>query len=68
MNGGVGNTHINKVLTAMDIPQVNWKNFKTHENEVIQGVECMAQESCLAAAQEERRLTIENFEKLKTIL
>ncbi|CAD6219693.1 GSCOCG00012935001-RA-CDS, partial [Cotesia congregata] len=65
MNSGVGNTHINKVLTAMDIPQVNWKSFKTHESEVIKGVECMAQEKCLDAAKEERRLTIENFDKLK---
>ncbi|KAH0552541.1 hypothetical protein KQX54_012096 [Cotesia glomerata] len=68
MNSGVGNTHINEVFTVMNIPQVNWKNFKTHENEVIQGVESMAKKSCLAAAKEERQLTIENNEQLKTIL
>ncbi|XP_074111471.1 uncharacterized protein LOC141535446 [Cotesia typhae] len=68
INSGIGNTHVNKVFTAMNIPQVNWKNFKTHEKEVIQGVESIAQESCLAAAKEERRLTIENNEQLKTML
>lgn len=51
----------------MDIPEINWYTYQSHENEVIKGVENIARESCLAAAQEEKRLAIENFEKLKTL-
>ncbi|KAF2884669.1 hypothetical protein ILUMI_21504 [Ignelater luminosus] len=47
VNGGVGNTHINKLLTAMDIPEVNCHTYRRHEHEVIGGVENIARESQL---------------------
>lgn len=65
MNSGMGNTHLNKVLAAMNIPEINWHTYQTHEKEVIAGVETSAQKSCLAAAQEERRLTIQKVDELK---
>lgn len=68
LNGGQGNTHINKFLASMNHPQFYWSSFKTHEAEVGNAIETVAQESCLEAAYEERRLTIENAEKLKQLL
>ena len=65
MNGGQGITHVNKFLASMNVPQFHWNSFKTHEAEVGNAVEKIAQESCLEAANKERRLTIENSEKLK---
>lgn len=47
---------------------MNWKTFKTHEKEVGKALEQYAEESCMAAAREERRLTIENAELLNKLL
>lgn len=64
----MGNTHLNRVLTALNIPLFNWSTFKTHEKEVGKGMEEMAQESCKASALEERMLTIENVEEVTKLL
>lgn len=68
MNGGQGNTHVNKFLAAKNHPPFNWKSYKTHETEVGNVVKTVARKSCLEAAYEERKLTIENSEKLKQLL
>ncbi|XP_043483428.1 uncharacterized protein LOC122511917 isoform X2 [Leptopilina heterotoma] len=64
INGGLGNTHVNHVLTALNIPFFNSNTFQTHEKEIGRGMEEMAVESCKALALEERRLTIENVEEV----
>lgn len=64
----MGNTHLNYLLASLNIPEYNWHIFQTHEKEVGEVMEKMAKESCEAAALEERRLTIQNIEKLKTFL
>ena len=38
-NGGLGNTHVNKLLSALNIPEMIWNSFQTHEKEVEQVVE-----------------------------
>lgn len=64
----MGNTHVNKLLAALNVPYFTWNSYKTHEKEVGKAVEDIAHQSCLAAAREERRLTIENADKLKKFL
>ena len=68
VNGGLGNTYVNKLLSALNIPEMTWHTFQTHEKEVGKVVEESAYESCLAAALEKRRLTIENANKMKDLL
>ena len=52
----------------MNIPELNWQTYKSHENEVAKKVETVAEQNCMAAAIEERKLTIENADKLKDLL
>ena len=68
MNGGGGITSVNKLLAVLDVSQLNPGTFRTHQKEVNEVVEKMVEEICTRAAQEERELTIQNFEKLKTLL
>ncbi|OXU16397.1 hypothetical protein TSAR_014361, partial [Trichomalopsis sarcophagae] len=32
LNGGIGNTQFNKLLSDLNIPELNWKAYKGHEN------------------------------------
>ncbi|XP_043468802.1 uncharacterized protein LOC122502708 [Leptopilina heterotoma] len=68
LNGGMGNTHLNKILSSLNIPEFRWNNFKVHEKEVGIEAEKMAHASCLKAAKEERKLTIEKYEEVKRLL
>ncbi|KAJ8676978.1 hypothetical protein QAD02_012765 [Eretmocerus hayati] len=63
-----GNTHINKVLPALNIPKFEYTSMRTYEKKVGKVTEVVARESCDAAALEERRLTIEDADKLKVLL
>ncbi|XP_032669693.1 uncharacterized protein LOC116843410 [Odontomachus brunneus] len=31
MNSGIGNSHLNKVLTAMNIPEICWKTYQSYQ-------------------------------------
>ena len=64
----MGNTHLNKMLSSLNIPQMRWNTFKTHEKEVGHVVEEMARDSCIRASMEERQQTIQNAEEMKTLL
>lgn len=64
----MGNTQLNRDLTALNIPFFNSNVFKTHKKKVGKGMEEMAVESCKASALEERRLTIENVEEIIKLL
>ncbi|KAJ8669495.1 hypothetical protein QAD02_000754 [Eretmocerus hayati] len=68
LNAGMGNTHINKVLPALNIPKFEYTSMRTYEKKLGKITEVVARESCDAAALEERRLTIENADKLKVLL
>lgn len=68
LNGGNGNTHLNKILAGFNIPEFNWSTYKTHEKEVGKILEEMAQESCKRAAAEERELTINNVGTIQRLL
>ena len=58
----------NKFLSAMDIPCMDAKTFKTHERIIGPVVEFVAKESCIEATTLERVLTLENIEELKKLL
>lgn len=68
LNGGIGHAHVNKVLSALNIPVLSWKTFQRHEKEIGPLVEEMAKESCKRALAEEREMTIKNIEKIKAML
>ncbi|KAJ8685011.1 hypothetical protein QAD02_020804 [Eretmocerus hayati] len=65
IHSGAGCVTINKILACADIPGLSAPTFKRYERTVGIVIEVCARESCLRAAQEERRLTIENISKLR---
>lgn len=68
LNAGMGNTHLNQLLAALNMSTLHWKTFKAYEKEVGLCVEEMSLESCKRAALEEKRLTIENLDVVKKLL
>lgn len=68
LDGGMGETHVNKLMTCLDIPKITDKIFKKHEIEVGQAAEELAMESCEEAARVERVLTLENEQVLSNLL
>ena len=65
---GMGNSHFNKLLASLDIPELTWPTFKSHEEEIGRVIQQMAEESCQKAAALERELTIKKYEELNTML
>lgn len=68
LNAGMGNSHLNTLLAAMNMPEFYSKTFQKHEKEVGLAASQLAHESCVEAAKLERELTIRNFEDLKKLL
>ncbi|XP_032684033.1 uncharacterized protein LOC116850178 [Odontomachus brunneus] len=68
LNSGSGNTHLNKILAALDVPLLHPNVYKVHEKEVGRAMEELATESCKEAAILERNLTIEKADELKLLL
>ena len=68
LDAGMGYTHINKLLSGLNIPQYNWQSYKIHEVEVGLAGKKLARESCIRAVAEERRLTLENIDKIEKML
>jgi len=52
----------------MNVPQMTWRTYKNHEQEIGPVVEEMARNSCQKAAVEEKNLTITNLEKIQALL
>ena len=46
LHAGMGNTHLNNLLSTMNIPTMNHQLFKRREGEVGNAVENVARESC----------------------
>ena len=46
LHAGIGQTHINNILSCMNIPTINSITFKQREREVRQAVEAIAKKSC----------------------
>ena len=58
IDAGIGETHVNNLLTALDIPPVCHKSLKKSERVVGTALERMAHGSCKKNLEEECRLTI----------
>ena len=56
INGGFGETHVNALLSALNIPGITQKSLKNREREVSQHIEDMAVQSCTKNLKEEARL------------
>lgn len=61
-------TGLQKILSCANLPNISADMFKRYEHIIGPAIEMTAEESCQKAAFEERRLVIENIEKLRNIL
>lgn len=68
IHAGVGNTALNKILSCADIPQIHSRHYKRYEKIIGTVIEEEAKNSCKRAAEEEKRLVIENIKQLCTKL
>lgn len=57
-NAGIGHTHVNLLLSCLDIPTVNHVTYKTREREVGKAVELVANESCVMSCCKEREMAM----------
>lgn len=60
LDGGIGETQLNTILTALNVPTVNRNLIKRYERLVGPAIENVAKKICLEALKVERKLTIEN--------
>ena len=58
LNAGIGQTHVNSLLSCLDIPPINHVTFKAREREVGKAVESVANESCIESSCKEREKAI----------
>lgn len=65
MHSGIGFSNLNKWLTCMNIPSIDFKTYKRYEAEVGQSIEIVAKESCKEAVALEKKLTMENADKIQ---
>ncbi|KAF4514002.1 UNVERIFIED_CONTAM: hypothetical protein B566_EDAN018654 [Ephemera danica] len=61
IDGGVGATHINSILSSLNVPTVAPSLLQRHENVVGPAIHTVATESCIQAAEYERSLTLADF-------
>ena len=60
LDAGIGETHLNTILTTMNIPAISRSTFKRREREVGLAVEKVAKKSCIDVVTKEREMEIEN--------
>ena len=58
IHAGVGETHLNNILSTIDIPPVSHKTLKKAEREIGRALEQTAKASCLTHLEKERQLTL----------
>lgn len=68
IDAGIGQTHLNSVLTVMDIPSIGSKALKVHERKVDKVIEKVAEESCLESIRLETTLTMQEANEEEIIL
>ena len=59
LDAGIGETHLNTILTTMNIPNISRSTFKRREREVGLAVEQVAKKSCVEAVTQEKQMEIE---------
>ena len=65
LHTGIGETHLNNLLSTLTVPTINPVTFKCREREIGAAVE-VAQTSCLQNMALERKLAVENGAKEDT--
>ena len=60
LDAGIGETHLNTILTTMNIPNISRSTFKRREREVGLAVEQVAKKSCVEALAQEKEMEIKN--------
>ncbi|CAL1672156.1 unnamed protein product [Lasius platythorax] len=68
MHAGMGWTHLNKILSCLNIPTISFSTLKRYEQEIGPLVEKVAKESCVKAAALERNLTIKDAATIEQFL
>ena len=63
LHTGVGNTHLNNLLSALNVPEMNSSTFKNREREAGKAIELVARNSCQQFLNLEREKAIENGNK-----
>lgn len=63
LDAGAGETDMNTIMTAMNMPAVNDKILKRHERIVGTAIEKLADKTCLDAVRQEKEFTLENLKK-----
>lgn len=54
LHAGIGPTHVNALLTSLNLPAVNEKTMKSREREVGPAIETIAKKSCEEALKAEK--------------
>ena len=62
LHAGIGETHINNLLTTMNLPHISHKSLKKRENEIGSVLELFAKGSADSALETEKELTQKNHE------
>ena len=63
LHAGIGPTHVNELLSSINVPSVGESTLKSREREVGPQIEKLAKESCLESLESERNLWKEESEK-----
>ena len=63
LHAGIGPTHVNELLSSINVPPVGECTLKAREREVGTQIEKLAKESCLKNLESERNLWKEESEK-----
>ncbi|XP_058810185.1 uncharacterized protein LOC131675276 [Phymastichus coffea] len=62
LDSGEGESGVNTMLSALNVPPVNKNSLKRYERVVGPAIDKVANESCIKAIQEEKRLTLQHEE------
>ncbi|KAK0159463.1 hypothetical protein PV327_011116, partial [Microctonus hyperodae] len=60
LDGGIGETQLNTILSALNVPTINHNSIKRYERLVGPAIETVVKDSCHEALKVERELTILN--------
>ena len=63
LHAGTGPTHVNELLSSINVPLVGESTLKAREKEVGPQIEKLAKESCLKSLENEKNLWKEESEK-----
>ena len=58
LNAGIGQTHVNSLLSCLNVPSINHVTFKAREREVGKVIESVAETSCRESCCEERKRAV----------